>query len=176
MTAVLFSMDLPTRHQEVIEITDGSDDDPDVRPEDFMTAEELNAVLRGPHGDGPDLVHGRPHTNSDPRLTEVTTTPVVMSYESCLEEILEFFPGVSRDHVKKLYDEHPSVRTVARGTSLAEDLIFKICDDKNYPKERDRLNDLKRKRISEANSDDERAMEWKNAERIDGGSLYSMQA
>lgn len=166
-------MDLPIEpHHDLIEITDESNDDQDVRLEDFMTAEELNAVF----GNSPEYVHRRSHTTSDPPQMDATGAPIVISYKSCLKDVLAVFPDICHDHVKKLYDEHRSVEAVARGISLTEDLISKVLDEKKYPKERDRLNELKRKRMSELNSDDERAAKWKNAERMNGDPIYSNQA
>ncbi|KAI4139346.1 MAG: hypothetical protein L6R39_006338 [Caloplaca ligustica] len=170
-------MELPTGTHEVIEITDDSnDDDDDYRLEDFMTADELNTVLRGPFGRTPDTPRREPHPSSSPPLTDRTGTPIEMSYESCLKEVLEVFPDVSHDHVKKLYDESHHIEAVARGLSLAEHLISKILDEKRYPKERDRLNELKRKRMSELDREGERAAEWENAERVIGDSTYLTQA
>lgn len=154
-----------------------SDNEPDIQQIGFMTSDELNTHLGGPFEDSPELVHRRPYTNgtnADPQLSAAGETQVVLSYESCLAEILEVFPDVSHEHVKNLYDQHPNVRTA--GHSPTGEIISKLLDEKEYPKEPDRLKERKRKRRSEADSDDERAAEWKNMERIGPDSEYSAQA
>ncbi|KAL8716594.1 MAG: hypothetical protein Q9225_006084 [Loekoesia sp. 1 TL-2023] len=166
-------MDLPLQPQNVIEIKDESDDDQDVRLEDFMTAEELNTVLQGPLA---GLDHQETYENLESSMAEVTSPPAMATYEQCLQEVLEVFPDISHEHVKELYDGRQTVEVVAPNIPMPEALISLILDGGKYPKERDRLNELKRKRLSELNSDDERAAEWKNADHIAGESFYSMQA
>ncbi|KAL8906506.1 MAG: hypothetical protein Q9207_001992 [Kuettlingeria erythrocarpa] len=158
-------------------LTDDSDDESYVRQAEFMTTEELNAHLRGPFEDDPEVFFRGPHTtgtNARSQLTPAGDIRLVTSFESCLAEVLEVFPDVSHEHVKELFDAHPNVRTA--GLSLAADIVSKILDGTTYPKEPDRLKERKRKRRSEAESDDERAAEWKNVERMNGNSFYSAQA
>lgn len=171
--SLVLAMDLPIQPQNFIEIKDESDDDQDVRLEDFMTAEELNAVLQGPLV-GP--VHQEPYENLVSPMTEGFPSPAMATYEQCLQEILEVFPDISHEHVKELYDGRQRGGVVASDIPMPEALISVILDGGKYPKERDRLNELKRKRLSELNSDDERAAEWKNADHTAGESFYSMQA
>ncbi|KAL8931032.1 MAG: hypothetical protein Q9208_000134 [Pyrenodesmia sp. 3 TL-2023] len=199
-------MDLPAQRRDFmhdfINIPDDSDDEPDARqpgsaddsdiepiiPQardysneesdvQFMTTDELTTHLRGPFEDGPELVHRRPYTNgtdTDPRLSAAGQPQIVISYGSCLTEVLEIFPDVSHEYVKNLYDQHPNIRTAGR--SPTADIISKLLDEKEYPKESDRLKERKRKRRSEADSDNERAAEWRNMKRIVPDSVYSAQA
>ncbi|KAI4118301.1 MAG: hypothetical protein LQ345_001606 [Seirophora villosa] len=164
-------MDLPPQPQEFIEITDDSDDDESVRLEDFMTSEELNAVLQDPSVATPRSDHQENHHDLGSRRSDAAATPTDMSYEACLAEVLDVFPDVSHDHVRALYDARQ--RTGALG---AEGLISHILDEDKYPKERDRLNELKRKRMSELNEDEVIAAVWKSAERLPEDTQYSVLA
>ena len=66
-------------------------------------------------------------------------------------------PDVSIDYVKNLYDRHPPQNPSPDAIPISEEIISQILDSANYPKERDRQNELKRKR---ADSDEERAAQW----------------
>ncbi|KAL8997222.1 MAG: hypothetical protein Q9188_006376, partial [Gyalolechia gomerana] len=169
-------MSLPVRPHDIIEIMDESDDDQDVRLEDFMTAEELNNVLQGPVAGTTSSGSPEPEDYLGPSLTASVPPPIMATYEQCLRDVLDVFPDISHEHVKKLYDGRDQIEIVAPGISNAETLISLILDEGEYPRERDRLNELKRKRLSELDDDDERAAEWKNAEHTAGESFYSMHA
>lgn len=72
--------------------------------------------------------------------------PVSPEYEVCLQEILEIFSDISHDHIKQLYDAE-LLTSKQTQTSLVRHLVEKILDEGGkYPKEKDRLNELKRKR------------------------------
>lgn len=96
------------------------------------------------------------------------------SYEICLNEILEVFPDISREHVQQAYNKHmealgsyqPQVATIA------QTLIEKFLDKGAYPKERDRIKELKRKR-SQGNHDAEEAARWKYADMRDDPLQYA---
>ncbi|KAL8934346.1 MAG: hypothetical protein Q9211_005280 [Gyalolechia sp. 1 TL-2023] len=169
-------MSLPVRPHDIIEIIDESDDDEPVRLEDFMTAEELNNVLQGPNAGATSPDSSGLEDYRDPSLTDVLPPPTMATYDQCLRDVLDIFPDISHEHVKKLYDGRNDIEIVAPGISDAETLISLILDGGEYPRERDRLNELKRKRLSELDDDAERAAEWKNAERTAGESFYSMHA
>lgn len=88
------------------------------------------------------------------------------SYESCLKEVTEVFPDISRDHVQQLYDKHRDepIHAFANGTEFSQSLIEQILDAGKYPKEKDRLREikeLKRKR-EDPRSPEEEAARWKN--------------
>lgn len=169
-------MSLPVRPHDIIEIMDESDNDQDVRLEDFMTAEELNNVLQGPVAGTTSSDSPEPEDYLDPSLTASLPPPIMATYEQCLRDVLDVFPDISHEHVKKLYDGRDQIEIVAPAISNAGTLISLILDEGEYPRERDRLNELKRKRLSELDDDDERAAEWKNAEHTAGESFYSMHA
>ena len=100
--------------------------------------------------------------------------PAISSYETCLVELLEVFPDISREHVQSLYNnlnhqDGPYAQTAAQV------LIERILDGGNYPKEKDRIKELKRKR-SDKNSDEEEAARWKYADMRDNAMEYSKVA
>lgn len=84
------------------------------------------------------------------------------AYETCLNEILEVFPDISHDHVQHIYSRHmESMGPYERqDNTVAQRLVENILDGGNYPKERDRIRELKRKRC-DRNNDDEEAAKWK---------------
>ncbi|KAL8828722.1 MAG: hypothetical protein Q9191_002430, partial [Dirinaria sp. TL-2023a] len=96
-------------------------------------------------------------------------------YNSCLVDILELFPDISHDHVKQLYDSELQGSGPNRTqTSVVQHLIDQILDSGKYPKEKDRLKELKRKRYLD--SDEEEMAELQNAQSGDTGyglSYYS---
>ncbi|KAL8705051.1 MAG: hypothetical protein Q9201_001821 [Fulgogasparrea decipioides] len=169
-------MDLPLRPSNIIEIPDDSDDGHDVRLEDFMTAEELQATFPRPLDFGPGLAFQEVQDRQYHQSTEVDLPSSVVPYEVCLKDVLEVFPDVSHDHVKGLYDTAATPGSEVFGISLSEHLISQILDGGKYPKERDRLNELKRKRSLTQNSDEERAARWQAHERLRGDTLYATQA
>ena len=120
----------------------------------------------GPHA-GPSApaehLPQRPRARTPARTSESIASPALPSYERCLTEILELFPDISHDHAKKLYDaEVEAPRQGGSPLTIARDLIEKILDKGKYPKEKDRLNELKRKRLRD--SDEEELAELRNAE------------
>ncbi|KAL9585467.1 MAG: hypothetical protein Q9212_001500 [Teloschistes hypoglaucus] len=163
-------MALPIVRPEVIELDDESDES---RLEDYMTAEELAATLprplqaarRLPQDDGNA---SSPSVDDEPR-------PLIVTFDSCLTELLEVFPDISHHHVKSLYDEHISTGVQAFGGSLSEQLISQILDGGKYPKERDRQNELKRKRSVLQTSDEDRATEWQTHDGLLNDQKYRTQ-
>ena len=90
------------------------------------------------------------------------------AYGSCLTEILELFPDISHDHVEQLYNANvQDFRGHRTRFSLVQHLIEKILDSGKYPKEKDRLKELKRKRYRD--SDEEELAELQNAQSGDIG-------
>lgn len=84
-------------------------------------------------------------------------------YEICLKEILGVFPDISHDHVQTLYSQQAASDTplVPQEISMAQILIEKILDGCTYPKEKDRMRELKRKR-SDKDIDEEETTKWKS--------------
>ena len=151
-------MNLPHERRLVIDITD-SDDDEEVRLEDLMSPEELQAAVN--RSLALDLIPDAPlppnhHGWSLHRFDNVPTSTVT-PYDQCLRKVQEVFPDVSIDYVKNLYDRHPPKTPSPDAIPISEEIISQILDSANYPKERDRQNELKRKR---ADSDEERAAQW----------------
>ncbi|KAL8985473.1 MAG: hypothetical protein Q9177_004425 [Variospora cf. flavescens] len=164
-------MDLHTQQQGVIEITDDSDGNGSVHLEDFMTAEELNAALQDPSLASPRSDHQGYRDDLQARSSDAAATPTPISYETRLAQVLDVFPDVSHDYVRKLYDARQR-----NGALGAEGLISQILDEDNYPKERDRLNELKRKRMSEPDDDQVTAAVWMSGVRVPKDAQYSVLA
>ena len=105
------------------------------------------------------------------------TTGPVDGYQSCLRGILELFPDISREYVQQIYDKH----TEATGpnerpnSAIASSLIDKILDTTNYPKEKDRIRELKRKR-EDKSMDEEEAAKWKYMDLRDNPAEYAKVA
>lgn len=97
---------------------------------------------------------------------------VFQGYEACLQEVLEVFPDISRDHVQQLYDAQMPVPM--DGQTIPQHLISQILDKGKYPKEKDRLKELKRKRF--VDSDEEEVAYLKNLERSGFDSQYTYAA
>lgn len=102
------------------------------------------------------------------------TSTVVSSYEKCLTELLELFPDISREHVRSLYNGLDQPISLHAQTA-AQVLIDKVLDGGKYPKEKDRIKELKRKR-SDKNNDEEEAARWKYADMRDNPQEYSKVA
>lgn len=99
------------------------------------------------------------------------------SYQSCLREILEIFPDISHDHVQHIYNKHTEV-IIPDGqqeNTVAQALIEKILDSGDYPKEKDRIKELKRKR-SDKENDEEEAAKWKYMDLRDDPAEYAKVA
>ena len=143
--------------QDIIEIEDDDDGG-----EQFFPFEGLLDLEDG----------GIKHTaSSGPALRDSTNT--LSNYETCLSEILEVFPDISRDHVQQKYDKWVQSldNQQHRNLSVAQDLIESILDGGNYPKEKDRIKELKRKR-SGRNSEEDEAARWKYAHLRDNSTQY----
>ncbi|KAL8947596.1 MAG: hypothetical protein Q9222_006136 [Ikaeria aurantiellina] len=160
--------------REVVEITDSSDEEQDVRLEDFMTNREFEDVLHQAFGLTPGPIAQDNHIDAE--IPAADTAPIVdvQQYEECRRIVLDVFPDVSHDHLRSLYDDHIATGEPVLGASSSEALISQLLDGGKYPKEKDRLNELKRKRSLK--SDDERASTWTNNERVAGDYLYPEEA
>ncbi|KAL8640024.1 MAG: hypothetical protein Q9228_003013 [Teloschistes exilis] len=167
------SMALPIFHPEVIELDDESDDSQHSSLEDYMTADEIAATLHRPLGAAPGLPQDDDNDSSP--LGDDEPRPLIVTFDSCLTDVLELFPDISHHHVKSLYDEHVSTGLQAFGRSLSEQLIFQILDGGKYPKERDRQNELKRKRSVLQTSDEERAAKWQTHDGLEHDQQHRNQ-
>lgn len=89
--------------------------------------------------------------------------PALPDYERCLDDILQVFPEISYDHVKELYDAEVKIfQQDDASNALVPNLIDKILEKGKYPKEKDRLKELKRKRALD--SDEEELAEFRSTE------------
>lgn len=98
-------------------------------------------------------------------------------YEVCLAELLDVFPNISHDHVRQLYDvELEKIENDSQRADITQNLILGILDGKTYPKEKDRINELKRKRSNALDSDEEEAARWKDLDRGQETVAYFREA
>lgn len=119
-------------------------------------------------------VHISPVPSRTPTLYSSGPPTAVSPYETCLAEILEVFPDMSREHVQSLYNDL-NHQDGPYAQTAAQVLIEKVLDGGKYPKEKDRIRELKRKR-SDRNSDEEEAARWKYADMRDNALEYSKVA
>lgn len=87
------------------------------------------------------------------------------SFDDVCHEVVEVFPDISLDHVRKLYDARVLRDNNLGRAGLAQDIILKILDDKTYPKEKDCIREKKRKRSQALDSDEEEAARWRAVDR-----------
>lgn len=98
-------------------------------------------------------------------------------YEACLAKVLDVFPDISHDHVRQAYDvELEKNENGSQRANVSEVLILGILDQKTYPKEKDRINELKRKRSNVLDSDEEEAARWKDLDRGQETIAYFREA
>lgn len=98
-------------------------------------------------------------------------------WEVCLTEILDVFPDISHDHVRQRYDvELQKIENDLQRANISQALILGILDEKTYPKEKDRINELKRKRSNGQDSDEEEAARWKDLDRGHETTAYFREA
>lgn len=118
------------------------------------------------------------HISPVPARTPATyaggISAAILTYDACLAEIIEVFPDISREYVQSLYNNLDH-RHGPYAQTAAQILIEKILDGGNYPREKDRIKELKRKR-SDRNSDEEEAARWKYADLRENALEYSKVA
>lgn len=119
-------------------------------------------------------VHISPVPSRTPALYSNGPLTAVSPYETCLAEIVEVFPDISREHVQSLYNDL-NHQDGPYAQTAAQVLIEKVLDGGKYPKEKDRIKELKRKR-SDRNSDEEEAARWKYVDMRDNALEYSKVA
>ena len=144
------------------EENDGQDESEDLFFESFVN-QDVSGVHISPV---PNRAPPAPHSSG--------TRTVVSPYEKCLAELLEVFPDISREHVQSLYNSLDDQNGLYAQTA-AQVLIEKVLDRGKYPKEKDRIKELKRKR-GDKNSDEEEAAHWKYADMRDNALEYSKVA
>ena len=119
-------------------------------------------------------VHISPVPGRTPAPYSSGPRQAIYSYDTCLVELLEVFPDISREYVRSLYN-NLNQHDGPYAQITAQVLIEKILDGGKYPKEKDRIKELKRKR-SDKHSDEEEAARWKYADMRDNAMEYSKVA
>ena len=119
-------------------------------------------------------VHISPVPSQTPATFASSLSAAILTYDACLAEIIEVFPDISREYVQSLYNNLDQ-RHGPYAQTAAQILIEKVLDGGNYPREKDRIKELKRKR-SDRNNDEEEAARWKYADLRDNALEYSKVA
>ena len=156
--------------EEIIEIDDDSDD-PSLPSGDeaFFSLNEVDAAFNDEDTADPTL----PQHEQSRRTPQGGVPEFRNFYQTCLHAVIEVFPDICHDHVQQLYDERlqdpgnlqPAV-LMHTPHDISQGIIMKILDGGGkYPKEKDRIRELKRKRSMKLNSDDEEAARWRDAAR-----------
>ena len=163
---------IPTQ-REIIEI-DSDSDDLGPSAEDLLALDEFENAFDNEQIGGFALPRLDDAYSPAPWTVQVDAPG---DYETCLTEVLEVFPDISHEHVRQLYDTRvQSLDHELRRADIAQELILQILDGKAYPKEKDRINELKRKRTEVLSSDEEEAARWKAVERGQEINLYFVEA
>ena len=81
-------------------------------------------------------------------------------FAKCLAELSDVFPDISSEYVRGLFNTWRQPHLSSR--EVWHDLTIQILDAGPYPKEKERLNQLKRKRSPELTSDEKDTLQWKN--------------
>jgi hypothetical protein len=88
-------------------------------------------------------------------------------FEKCLKDLSDVFPDICSDYVRNLFDTWMrvprSIQDLDPIHDACHDLTVQILDASSYPKEKDRINELKRKRSDALDSDEEEELLWKAA-------------
>ena len=153
--------------RDVIDLLSEDESDGQEDSDDSLFNNYLNDDVSG--------VHTSPLPGRTPAPYSSGPRMAASPYETCLAEILEVFPDISREHVQSLYDNLNHQATTPFAQTAAQVLIERILDGGKYPKEKDRIKELKRKR-SDKNSDEEEAARWKYADMRDNALEYSKVA
>lgn len=155
---------------EIIEIEDDSDD-PSLPSEDeaFLSLNEIEAAFNDDDNTGPAMLQD----GQNARTLHGGLPARRNFYQTCLNAVVEVFPDICHAHVQQLYDarlQNPDILQpplLAPATEvMAQDIVTGILDGGGkYPKEKDRIKELKRKRSMKPNSDEEEAARWREAAR-----------
>lgn len=160
---------------EIIDL--GSDSEDPVYPtDDFFPLSGEQADLEN---DDYGLENSQYREIPGPTRSQTVHINAPTQYESSLSEVLEVFPDISHDHVRQLYETWIQANGSgdrAQEQNVAAELTIQIVDAGEYPKEKDRINDLKRKRSQALNSDEEEEVRWKDATRELDTCTYNGEA
>lgn len=135
------------------------DDDDDSIIADFQRAEYLPE---------PGLGQGS-SSGSIPRLGPLPpfSPPLIDVKQDCIDDVLTVFPDICRDYVTQLYES--GIGEIAE--LLVAHILDKLDGGTEYPKAKDKLRTLKRKR--EVDADEEAAKEYGNIDRENGSHDYA---
>lgn len=160
---------------EIIDL--GSDSEGlDFSNEDLLTLDDIEATFEGDGNDPDDLRFGRIPDVPRPQPFQIDTRT---RYEICLSGVLEVFPDISHDHVRQLYDtwtKDDGTNDGVNERNVVPEITTQILDAGKYPKEKDRMKELKRKRSPQLSSDEEEEAQWKDAKRELDARVYDSEA
>ena len=166
--------------REIIEIEDDSSDEDDAWRQ-LVTLEDNDAFDYLPEdstdAETPALNTALPLAPVSPSLDSPypsVTDPEIL-YLIYFEKVLEVFPDICHEHVRLLYNARTRAfgeqQSAAPKDDFSQGVIMQILDTGNYPKEKDKKNELKRKRSSRSGSNEEDA-EWIAKDRLMSDNLY----
>ncbi len=102
-----------------------------------------------------------------PEVPHLSAADAAEAYQVCLQVIKVVFPDISHDHVQELWDKNDKRNSIDT-ERLHQTLIEQILDEGIYPKERDRLKQLKKR---DRDSPGAEAGKYASCPTIDGGIL-----
>jgi hypothetical protein len=148
-------------------------DDEDLAGEPSLTIADVEAVFDGGEPQEPST-----ELNAVPSPANPGNAPEDghASYTKCLEDLSCIFPDICSEYVRGLFDTWMQVRRYGQNSDqihdACHDLTVQILDASSYPKEKDRIKELKRKRSQALNSDEEEELKWKDARKGEGMESY----
>lgn len=135
------------------------DDDDDSIIADLEMAEQLTVPGHGHKNSSRSIPRVRPIPRFSP--------PPIDVKQDCIEDVLTVFPDICRDYVTELYES--GIGEIAE--LLVAHILDKLDGGMEYPKAKDKLKNLKRKR--EVDADEEAAKEYGNIDRESGSHDYA---
>lgn len=140
--------------------------------EDFFTIAQ--ATFNASKPQGPPTIQPN-HPAVPPNLSRDTRDHHAQ-FEKCFKNLSDVFPDISSEYVRNLFDTWVRVpRSLDDADPINDachDLTVQILDTTSYPKEKDRINELKRKRSDALDSDEEEKLLWKAARNEDPKESY----
>ena len=94
--------------------------------------------------------------------------------DRCVEHVTEMFPDIENDYVRQLYQNGADLRTRMNEKEYLASLIMRILEEPKYPREREKRQELKRKR-DETEAEDN-VKRWENPSRDLPATSYIAQA
>jgi hypothetical protein len=135
------------------------DDDDDSIIADLERAEQLSVPGLGL----------KSSSRSIPRVGPLPafSPPQIDVKQDCIDDVITVFPDICRDYVTELYES--GIGEIAE--LLVAHILDKLDGGTEYPKAKDKLRTLKRKR--EVDADEEAAKEYGNIDRENGSHDYA---